>query len=390
MLQKAIQSRNFDQARKLITEGERLPKNLLSYQKKAIFDALVRGKAFDIVDLLIEEGTIESDLYEYDDFSESFFKSLIDHLDDDQASLDFLQYFLGRVDNINDEVGGVTFLELALLQEVNINIFQVMVDSGCQVDIVKSSNDNLIHKIIRQRSRQPEKALACLQLLFDKGVDINQGNINGDTPLHCAVREDRGIYLKWLLENGADANVCNDKGESAFSIAITHSASPSLYAVLCGYDSPDFGQSIQGRPPLLFEALKMMSDQNESSLHFFRQLLEDGADLYQVGSDIYGNEIDATDALVVREAGFLKVALDSDRLDVNQKDNQGNTLLHKFCQRETLHEERRAREVYRAVKYLLAAGADANAVNDREETPLMIASNDDLKVKTVQLLLSYT
>ena len=35
-------------------------------------------------------------------------------------------------------------------------------------------------------------------------------------------------------------------------------------------------------------------------------------------------------------------------------------------------------------------GADTNATNNKDETPLMIASTDNLKVKTVELLLQHS
>jgi ankyrin repeat protein len=41
------------------------------------------------------------------------------------------------------------------------------------------------------------------------------------------------------------------------------------------------------------------------------------------------------------------------------------------------------------VKVLLEAGADVSLLNDKEETALMLAEKDNLKVKTVELLLQH-
>ncbi|MGC1514411.1 MAG: hypothetical protein WA810_02445, partial [Maribacter sp.] len=67
MLQKALQSRDFEQVRIALNNGEKLPINdMKSYQLTGIYDSLIRENAFDIIALLIADGTIEMDIYEYD------------------------------------------------------------------------------------------------------------------------------------------------------------------------------------------------------------------------------------------------------------------------------------------------------------------------------------
>ncbi|MOA66374.1 hypothetical protein D3C78_1931100 [compost metagenome] len=46
-----------------------------------------------------------------------------------------------------------------------------------------------------------------------------------------------------------------------------------------------------------------------------------------------------------------------------------------------------AKEIYRKVKLLLENGADKEITNDKDETALALASTDNLKVKTVELLM---
>jgi len=59
------------------------------------------------------------------------------------------------------------------------------------------------------------------KLLFDKGVDINAKDNNGDTALHYACRYlDRKFeIIELLLENGADVNSINYNGASALMYA---------------------------------------------------------------------------------------------------------------------------------------------------------------------------
>jgi ankyrin repeat protein len=53
------------------------------------------------------------------------------------------------------------------------------------------------------------------------------------------------------------------------------------------------------------------------------------------------------------------------------------------------YDQEAARQLYQKVKLLIAAGADPNAMNDKDETPLMLAVQDNLKAKTVELLLKH-
>lgn len=60
-----------------------------------------------------------------------------------------------------------------------------------------------------------------LQFLLENGVDVNDKNDDGNTPLHClaANGEEAEEIIKILLENGADKTIINNNGETALDIA---------------------------------------------------------------------------------------------------------------------------------------------------------------------------
>jgi ankyrin repeat protein len=64
-------------------------------------------------------------------------------------------------------------------------------------------------------------------------------------------------------------------------------------------------------------------------------------------------------------------------------------LLHQVCAFNVNYDQEVARQLYQKVKLLIEAGADPNATNDRDQTPMMLAAQDNLKVKTVELLLKH-
>ncbi|MDO7742560.1 MAG: ankyrin repeat domain-containing protein, partial [Pedobacter sp.] len=58
------------------------------------------------------------------------------------------------------------------------------------------------------------------------------------------------------------------------------------------------------------------------------------------------------------------------------------------CAFNVNYDQNVAKETYRKVKFLLENGADISLTNTKDQTALMLASDDNLKTKTVQLLLS--
>jgi ankyrin repeat protein len=58
-----------------------------------------------------------------------------------------------------------------------------------------------------------------VELLLDKGANINLANEDGWTPLICAASINRVDVIKILLSNGADINLKNKDGKTARDIA---------------------------------------------------------------------------------------------------------------------------------------------------------------------------
>ncbi|RZL64022.1 MAG: hypothetical protein EOO93_07405, partial [Pedobacter sp.] len=67
--------------------------------------------------------------------------------------------------------------------------------------------------------------------------------------------------------------------------------------------------------------------------------------------------------------------------------DKGNTLLHKVCAQNVNYDAEKARELYKKVKLLIENDADVSDTNDQDKTALMLASDDNLKTKTVELLM---
>lgn len=383
MLQDAIRAKDFEKAIELIQSGDNPFEGMQGYHITGIYDTIVRENAFGVIDALIENGAIELDIYEYDSFNKTIFMSLIKNLGTDETSLTYLGDFISRVQSLNDELEGKSLLSLALENEVAVEILQTLVDNGCDVNIIDRSEGNLIHQIIKKYTRTYDKGLAYLDLMYEQGLDIEKPNVAQETPLHIAVREHREPYIKWLLDNGANPNAQDKDGISPFYHAVANAVDVNKYKVMRDYATPDFEQRTNAGESILYESVRMGCPPELLSL-----LLEDGADLYQTSTE-RNPTVTILDALANKDPEILKVVIAADGFEVNRQDDAGNTLLHKICNRQTINEDKRAKEIYRNVKLLLAAGADPSITNTAEETAMMLAATDNLKSKTVELLLSH-
>ena len=99
--------------------------------------------------------------------------------------------------------------------------------------------------------------------------------------------------------------------------------------LLAAAATPDFSIINKDQRTLFTEFIRSMSD-SESSLKFLERLLSDGADL-NFCAQYYGKPKSGLDYLAEKKAGILKFALDNSSIDINEQDNEGNTLLHKVC-----------------------------------------------------------
>lgn len=377
---------NIDAAREALKNGESFSdqylKNNFSQITAKIFDA----KAIDLIDALIKAGYIETDIYELDNFDKSIFSTVARDLKGDEESVAFFKELMSKIDNVNDEVSDQTLLGYCIEKGAAVPIIKSLIeDSGCNTQYKNNAGENLIYRLINIYGLNTEKAMAYIHLLLENGLDINEKNIVGTTPLLCAVKRSKPEYIPTLLDNGADANETDNLENNAFYYAVAEQSSYEMYDLLAGSATANFNIINKDGRTVLTEFIRSMSD-SESSLKFLERLLSDGADLNYC-AQYYGKPKSALDYLAEKKATILKSALNAASIDLNEQDNEGNTLLHKICEYNVNYDAEAAKETYRKVKLLLENGADKDITNDKDETALMIASGDNLKIKTVELLM---
>lgn len=392
-LDQQLNARKFDEAKSMMQNGEKLSKNLQDHQKWSIIDNLIREKQYEIINMMVKDKTIETDIYEFDNFDKSIFQSIVRYLGNDDEDIAFFKELITHFDNLNDEVNAKTLLGYLFENGVSLAVIKACIDTGCTANFKNNAEENYLHQVVKSSFRKynlndeqtTDLLKGYIDILINEGLDINEGNIVQETPLITAIKFNKKNLIAHLLENGADPNQTDRDGNSAFFYAVAHSQSENIYDTLRNFASPEFDQVSKKGETLLFEYVRMMSN-SESGINFLKKLLNDGADLYQP-STWYGADKTPLDVIAEKQAAILEAVLESGQIDINRTDDQGNTLLHKVCTYNVNYEAEKAKETYRKVKLLIENGADVSISNDKDQTALMLASDDNLKIKTVELLM---
>lgn len=376
----------FDEARECLNNGEKFNDQYLKNNFSQIAAKIIEAKEIDFIEKLIKAGFIETDIYELDNFDQSIFRPLTLYLKDDEDSLSFFKELMSKMDNINDEISDKTLLGYFLEKGISPKIVKVLVDDfNANTQYKNNAGENFIYTILNTYGLDAEKVKEYIGIFLNNGVDINEKNIVGTTPLMCAVKRNRKELLPFLLENGADPNETDNQNNTAYYYAVAEQFSFDMYDALASVCSPDFNIINKDGRTLLTNFISSVSG-SPTDITFLERLLADGADV-NFCAQYYGQPKSGIDFIVEKKSDILKSVLENVSLDVNEQDNQGNTILHKVCAYNVNYDAEMAKETYRKVKLLLDQGVDISITNDKDETALMLASGDNLKIKTVELLM---
>lgn len=95
----------------------------------------------------------------------------------------------------------------------------LLLESGLNVDINAEDEDK--RTVLFGWHNNPKAFEARQQFLnayLEKGIDINHQDIDGNTPLHDAIKLKSPDVVSWLLKNGADPTINNKQERTAFEL----------------------------------------------------------------------------------------------------------------------------------------------------------------------------
>ncbi|MDR3007454.1 MAG: ankyrin repeat domain-containing protein [Sphingobacterium sp.] len=361
------------------------------HQVTNVLKQIIQNKYWEAFELYLNKDWIQTDLFEYESFNHSpiavFLKPALYDPAAIQAYLPYFNKFLSKIEDINEEVSGDTLLSFAIDNNAPIEILKALIDAGININFKSRYGESYLYLFCQKLGMPPANADQIIQLLLDNEVDVNATTIENKTALFLAVSANKIAVCKQLLENGADVNITNTKGETPFLLAAAHSQNIDMLKLLLEYGTPDFTQLTKDGENLLNVTLRFVQ-RDEHSINIIGLLLENGASL-SATSQYYQKPKSGIDWVAEKSSELLSYLLEHHYIeDINEADNDGNTLLIKVCMYNCNYEESVAKDIYRKVKLLLKHGADSTIENRFDKKAVDYAMEDQLKTKIVETLLA--
>jgi ankyrin repeat protein len=208
-------------------------------------------------------------------------------------------------------------------------------------------------------------------LLSIPGIQVDQPDFNGQTPLHLVIAQARmddavrADLAQALLTAGADPNKADKGGNTPLSLALSRNRSNSQVLVeLLAQAGADLSKvDGYGATPLQVAAIHNHPQAVEA-------LLQHGADINPRDREgysplwraIYAGSEEAAEVLLARGA------------DANQVDDRGNGLLHMVIHNDHMD----AQERVALIQLLCRRGANPNLRNGQGRTPLQLLKESNL------------
>jgi ankyrin repeat protein len=236
---------------------------------------------------------------------------------------------------------------------------------------VVGKKENVLHSIVRK-----QKQNEIIKYFLDKGVDVNQADEEGNTVFMNAVSANPDTaMLLMLLPHVKNINHSNQKGITALAMAVRSNTSKVVsFLIRNGADmklldnkgnnlayylvesyQPQNSRSFNGPKPEDFDA-KM------------KTLKEEGFDVTAIqknGNTLYHLSVAKNDISLIKRLEPLGI-------DLNAKNKDGITALHKaamISKDDTM------------MKYLISIGAKTSIATDAKETPFDLASENEFLIK---------
>ncbi|WP_316783954.1 ankyrin repeat domain-containing protein [Pedobacter frigiditerrae] len=336
----------------LIANGADLKKDLSSQGANALLLTIPSAKDFTLVDYFVAKGL---SLNSVDAKGNTAFNYAAR-----AGNIELLKTLVSK---------GVKFNDNAMLMATQggrgatantLELFQYLESLKINPAVIGPNGENVLHSIAR-KPKQEE----IIKYFISKGVDINKADKDGNTPIINAAASNTDLqlltYLSTLVKNINQANV---KGETALTMAVRGNTADAVSLLLSkGADINVVDAAgdnlvaylIQGYNPQrgteLFEAkLKLLQDKGVD----FAKAQKNGNTLYHL--------------VLAKEDFTLLKRIESFKADVNAKNKEGITALHKAAM--TAKDDS-------VMKYLISLGAKKDATTEFKETAFDLAKENE-------------
>jgi uncharacterized protein len=240
-----------------------------------------------------------------------------------------------------------------------LEFFQYLEGLGIQPNAISKDGTTALHALA---SRVKDQKL--LGYFIEKGVDINQADNNGTTAFMNAVNRNKLEVITFLSYYLKDINAKNNKGETALSLAVANNM-PEIVEFLIGKNADVNVLDANGNH-LGYYLLQYYNSKNKDAFEAKLALLQskglDVALAQKNGNTLYHLALDKNDLELLKRVQQFDI-------DINAKNNEGLTALHKAAMKASDAE---------VLKYLISIGADKSITTDFEESVYDLASENEL------------
>jgi ankyrin repeat protein len=290
--------------------------------------------------------------------SEALGLQLINEIRSDRSDISKIKNLIKRGADINvADRGGNTPLHVAADNDKADIIALLLEAEDIDINIKGRWGQTPLHMAARRGNKQ------VIKLFLDRGFDVNAKGDNGETPLHIfLIINKHGLeeIVKLFLTRGADINAQSSFGTPLYEAVSSH----KVHIVSLLLNDKNINVNLGGNENTMtpFELAEYLK---------YKEIV----DLFSRHSEALGlqliDEIRSDRSDISKIEDLIKRGANSNVVDIN-----GNTPLHVAVLSGN----------ERAVKLLLDHGADIDAKNNSETTPVELAKS--LKLEEIENVLS--
>ena len=291
---------------------------------------------------------------------------------------------------ITDSFGN-TSLHIVMPKASRMEIFNLLLSKGTNPNIKDSYGETPLHIAIRLKYN-----IDIIKLLVAKGANIEEKNKRGESALFMAVQAEQNELVQYLASLGGNIHSTNAEGETPFTISFSknfatftsllnstniyskdHTGETTLHIAVKYNTRKEIVQYILEKSTLT----NTVNNVGDTSLHiavnFDNEVL--GGLLIEKNADIFLlNEKGFSPLILAIELGGKRTSWFFNKKTLTAKDENGNTALHIASQKGYAN----------VIKDMVNNGADINATNNNNETPLFSALKND-SYHVIKVLLSF-
>ena len=333
-----------------LANGADLKKDLTPYGANALLLAAPFDTDFTLIDYFTSKGL---DLNSVDADGNGIFNYVAK-----TGNISLLKQLLEKGLTFNDNA--MIFASQGTRSSTNtLEFFQFLEGLGISPNTISKNGTTALHTLASR-----SKDVKLLSYFIEKGVDINQTDSNGTTAFMNAVSRNSLEVVTFLSTYVKNINAKNNKGETTLSLAIANN-SPEIVEFLIGKNADVKVLDVNGNH-LGFYLLQSYNPKNVDAFENKLNLLQSkGLDITSAQKD--GNTLYHL-ALNTNDLELLK-RVDQFKIDINAKNNEGLTALHKAAMKA---------DDVDVLKYLISIGADKTITTEFEETVYDLASENEL------------